>query len=162
MVQYCSGADVIKQMISGHSASGDQNSQIVGSDVLLWTDGNAEMYLKLSFPDPGKPTDQNRDGYIIHPSFCIPMAPGTLLIFKAIDDLLFCHEASFDAISLDFHGDDGYRFVYVFRWLQSVRIFSAEPPYKMTLPAELKEKVEKSRADAKRKRTRDRSWRPGI
>ena len=162
MEQYCTGVDVIKEIISGHSASGDQNSQMVGSDVLLWTDGNAQMFLKLSFPDPGKPTDQNRKEYIIHPHFCIPMAAGTLLIFKAIDDLLFCHETAFHEVCLDFHEDCGYRFVYVFRWLQSVRMFSVEPPYAMIVPAELKAKLEENRAAIKRKRACDKSWRAGI
>lgn len=162
LVQYCSGVDLLNEMTSGHSASGDQNSQILGSDVLLWTDGNAPMSLMLSFPDPEKSVDQDRKEYIICPSFCIPMGAGTLLIFKAIDDLLFCHEAAFGDMWLDFHGDGGYRFVYVFRWLQSVRRFSVEPPYSMIVPPELKAKLEENRAASKRKRTRDNSWRPGI
>ena len=101
VLQYLSGADVLAEMTSGHSASSDTNSQVVGSDVLIWTDGNAPMTLRLSFPDRRDRTC-NRRSYVIHPAFCIRLGKGTLLIFKAMDDLLFCHEAAFEAITLEY------------------------------------------------------------
>ena len=163
LLQYLDGVDVLQPDNWGPntSASGDQNSQVVGSDVLIWTDGNADMFLKLSFPDPANPSG-NRDTYNIHPIFCIPMSSGTLLIFKAIDDLLFCHEAGFDDFSLKFYGALGYRFAYVFRWLQSARMFSVEPPYKMVLPEELKAKQATHRAEQARKRARRDKWHPAY
>lgn len=161
LVQQLSGMDVMKEMESGHSASGDQNSQIVGSDVLIWSDGNANMVLKLSFPDPELEHGQARTEYIVHPHYCINMGSGTLFIFKAIDDLYFCHEAAFEPFWIEFAGNGGYRFAYVFRWLQSVRMFSAKYPYAMKVPKELQAKVDESRAKKKRKAARDSSWMPG-
>ena len=48
-LQYLDGEDVLATMTSGPSASGDRNtySQVIGSDVLVWTDGPAEMFLSF-------------------------------------------------------------------------------------------------------------------
>ena len=47
--QYLDGVDVLANLTSGHSASGDSNSQVVGSDVLIWTDGPAGLMLQDHF-----------------------------------------------------------------------------------------------------------------
>ena len=51
----------------GHTASGDSNSQVVHSDVLVWSDGDS-MTLSLSFPPPHD-RRANRDDYVVHPKF---------------------------------------------------------------------------------------------
>ena len=53
------------------------------------------MDLKLSFPPPGKPYAERKD-YVLHQKLRIPCGPGSLFVFRAEDDLLFCHEAELD------------------------------------------------------------------
>ena len=64
---------------AGHSPTADQNSQVVGSDVLIWTDGTAPMDLSLSFPPRDDPL-ANRDSYVVHPKFRVACAAGTLTV----------------------------------------------------------------------------------
>ena len=153
-----SGRDVeaCTTLDSGHTASSDSNSQIPGSDVLIWTDGNAPMDLILSFPDP-KNLEGPRKTYLVHPTFTVSLWAGTLFVFKASDDLFFCHEASFAESILDAIGNAGYRFAYVFRWLQSVRLFSTNWPFGMVVPNELLEQASARKA-AKQKRKRSQGY----
>ena len=129
----------------------------VGSDVLLWSEGNTPMTLSLSFPD--KLTDDcigNAMQYTKHPAFTFPCAGGTLFIFTCVDDLFFCHEAEFDQQIRESAAAAGHRFVFVFRWLTSVRQFHTDPMHKygMEVPPQLLAKVKeakKKKAAAKRK-----------
>ena len=107
----------------GHTVSADTNSQVLESDVLLWAEGNTGMVITLSFP---RPADRfgKRDAYIVHPAFRFTSERGTLFVFKWQDDLFFCHQADFDKAVLLAAGAAGYRFVFVFRWLQSIRTFN--------------------------------------
>ena len=107
----------------GHTVSADTNSQVLESDVLLWAEGNTGMVITLSFP---RPADRfgKRDAYIVHPAFRFTSERGTLFVFKWQDDLFFCHQADFDKAVLLAAGAAGYRFVFVFRWLQSTRTFN--------------------------------------
>lgn len=103
-------------------------SQLPMSDVLIWTTGTATMALQLSFP--GKLSDRGvreRKTYLIHPRLKVHCMDGTLFVFTALDDLHFCHEAKF--VNL---GDSllGYRFAYVFRWVQLEGVFYADPVHK--------------------------------
>ena len=107
----------------GHTVSADTNSQVVESDVLLWAEGNAGMVITLSFPHPADRFGK-RDAYVVHPTFQFTSGRGTLFVFKWQDDLFFCHQADFDKAVALAAGSAGYRFVFVFRWLQSVRTFN--------------------------------------
>ena len=101
-------------------------SQIPMSDVLVWTTGTATMALQLSFPE--KLSDRGvreRKSYTIHPRFSVPCMDGTLFIFTTFDDLHFCHEAKF----LDLGDALGYRFAFVFRWVQLKGVFYANPEH---------------------------------
>ena len=82
------------------------------------------MYMSLSYAHEHK-RHVTRDKYITAPPFVIPCLRGTLLIFKAVDDLLFCHEAAFptDSVFMEIKHIMGYRHAYVFRWLQLKRLF---------------------------------------
>ena len=109
------------------------------------------MDLVLSFPPLGNSHAPKRD-YVLHPRLRIPCGEGTLLVLTAPDDLLFCHEAV-NALQTDLHRtaeNCGYRFVFVFRWLQSLRYFQPHLGHSMVLTTELEEK-EKERRAAKRK-----------
>lgn len=98
----------------GSHHGGDANSQTVGSYVLVYTEGDADMTFALSFPPDGDYTVL-RDDYTIHPIFCVAMGAGTLLVFSPIDDLFFCHQAYFT------DGQGTHRLAFVFRWLSQAR-----------------------------------------
>ena len=50
--RWLAGDQDVLSKVEGHSASSDTNSQVVGSDVMIWTPpGSTPMSLKLSFPD---------------------------------------------------------------------------------------------------------------
>ena len=133
----------IFRKLEGHTASIDTNSQMVGSDVMIWTMGNTPMRLTLSFPNPNNRYG-NRDTYIMHPKFMVPCSHGTLFVFAAVDDLFFCHEACFEQAILECFGNGGYRFAYVFRWLKSAREFYTNPEKKfaMKVPEALQQRYE--------------------
>ena len=139
----------------GHTASGDTNSQVVHSDVLVWSDGDS-MTLTLSFPPPHDPT-ANRDDYVVHPEFRVRCGAGTLFVFRTPDDLFFCHEAAFDDAVAAAAGAAGYRFAYVFRWLQSVRDFHLDPTKRhgMLLTHNLEQAAKERRASKAKKRARE-------
>ena len=58
------------------------------------------MDLNLSFPPPGKPYAE-RKNYVLHHKLKIPCGPGSLFVFWAEDDLLFCHEVTRDHRGLE-------------------------------------------------------------
>lgn len=146
------GERQVGDLVDGSHHGGDANSQVVGSDVLIYTlEGSVAMQFVLSFPPPGN-RQASMKAYEVHPSLSVPLGGGTLLVFKAIDDLFFCHEAFFLATS------DGTscRAAIVFRWLQSERSFNMVTN-KMVLSEELQEK-QRSRKKAKvAKAARDRA-----
>ena len=152
--------DQPEQTSQGHSPTADQNSQVVGSDVLIWTDGNTPMSLTLSFPPQGDRCG-SRSTYVIHPKFGVPCEFGTLFIFTPHDDLRFCHEAHFREVDMQLCGSAGCRFAYVVRWLQSARQFQPEAKHAMVLTPHLQKVAaerKKKRAD-KAKREREQALR---
>ena len=72
----------------------DQWGQAKGTDVLIFTIGTAEMVMGLSFP-VDKLSALDRATYIQPSALNIPLRPGTLLVFRPLDDLFFCHEVRF-------------------------------------------------------------------
>jgi len=141
MVAVINGERRISQLLEGSHHGGDANSQVTGSNVLIWTEGPADMQFCLSFP-PRDDLGANRDEYVIHPTFCVALGAGTLLIFSPVDDLFFCHEAFFLR-----DGVGGYRLAFVFRWLSQERNF-----YCCTNTMKLSAELEQKEAELKRKR----------
>ena len=139
--------DWVKTLPGSHHG-GDANSQVLGSFVLVWNDGDAQMDFKLSFPPPGSP-DANRDEYVVHPLFTASLSRGTLYIFSPKDDVFFCHEAEFPK------GGQGYRHAFVFRWLSSARQFYLKT-HAMKLSKKLTEQKEARHAEAVAKKKRER------
>ena len=93
---------------------------MVGSDVLVFTLGNAPMDFVLAFHNKNNPAGAPKS-YRIVPEFTFPLANGTLFIFKAVDDLIFLHGAELRA---QHKGDvHACRVALVFRWLRSERDF---------------------------------------
>lgn len=95
MIDAVEGRETVDSLLEGSHHGGDANSQMTGSNVLVWTEGDADMTFALSFFPDGEYT-ANRREYVIHPVFCCRLGPGTLLVFNPTDDLNFCHEAYFE------------------------------------------------------------------
>jgi hypothetical protein len=133
----------------GNHHGGDANSQMLGSNVLVYTHGDADMTFALSFCPPNN-HKATLEEYIIHPIFCAKMGTGTLLVFQPLDDLLFCHEAFFEDVSTG-----TCRAAFVFRWLTQTRRFSAATG-KMKMSSQLTEKCEAQQANKRRKKEREK------
>lgn len=107
----------------GTPSGGDENSQLMGSDVLVYTECNEPMLFELSFPNPQNPHG-DKTTYGVDPCYSYPLENGSVFVFKGMDDLFFYHEARFSLRTRHRVGkQDGYRFAFVFRWLASERDF---------------------------------------
>ena len=148
MVEVIKGKRSLASLVEGNHHGGDANSQVVGSNVLVYTAGDADMTFALSFPQPSD-YSANRNEYVIHPIFCTTLGAGTLLVFSPVDDLFFCHEAFFEEPH-----KGNYRLAFVFRWLSQVRKFSTETG-KMVLSPELAQARHTKQQQKQRKRARD-------
>ena len=112
----------------GSTHAGQENSQRIGSEVLLYTEGSTPMDFALSFPESGM-EGIDIDKYICMPALTMRLGKGTLLIFKAADDAFFCHEAAFR--KSDTAGNpSGLRMCFVFRWLTVSKVFHTAWPHK--------------------------------
>ena len=109
------GGTPLDALVEGSHHGGDANSQVTGSNVLIYTEGDADMTFALSFPTERESSTKD---YVIHPSYCVSLGAGTLLIFSPVDDVFFCHEAFFLQDSSGTH-----RLAFVFRWLTAPRVF---------------------------------------
>jgi hypothetical protein len=128
---------------------------VVNSNVLIWTEGDADMTFALSYPPPTSicaPTEE----YVIHPTFCVPLGAGTLLVFSPEDDLFFCHEAFFE-----YETGGSHRMAFVFRWLTQARDFytgedGCKDVNKMKLSRELVERAAARKRQKAQKRENDK------
>ena len=104
-------------------------AQNKGTDVLIFSMGNAEMKMGLSFPET-KTEALDRTRYRQPSRLCIPLIPGTLLVYSPLDDLFFCHEVAFPANSSA--SPSAYRVAFVFRWLNesAARMYDLDPSHK--------------------------------
>ena len=121
----------LRALLESGSAEGSpqanmENSQRMGSEVLLYTDGTAPMDFILTFP-PCTALGADIKQYLTRSAFTVQLERGTLMIWKDIDDQFFCHEAEFRKAVLALVGSSGYRSCYVFRWCTSVKIFKSAP-----------------------------------
>ena len=124
----------LKAMLDGESSAGStqntaagmENSQRIGSEVLVYTEGTAPMDFILSFPRADGLTDGIRS-YVKTSVFTVQLGRGTLMVFKDLDDQFFCHEAEFERHVLEAADAAGYRMCFVFRWCVSVKHFRGPP-----------------------------------
>ena len=138
------GERSLDSLVEGSHHGADQNSQQVGSNVLVWTEGDASMAFTLSFPSDG---DSKVRDYVIHPSYTVSLGAGTLLVFSPVDDVFFCHEAAFLS---DEHGT--HRMAFVYRWLTAARKF-----YVKNNKHKLSERLEEQARDRKRRKQAKRA-----
>lgn len=85
---------------NGHPSAGSDNSQIVGSNVLVYTTGNAPQTFTLKFPKKTKYFG-NRNTYVTTSSFQFQCGDGTVSVLDPIDDLLMTHSVHFEKKLLD-------------------------------------------------------------
>ena len=148
------GVQTVQELVQaneGNHHGGDANSQVVGTNVLVYTEGDAAMIHAFSFPDSNDLSwdDEKRKDYQMHPLFSMRLGRGTLLVFSPIDDLFFCHEAFFP------DGEEGsHRLAFVFRWLGQARDFY-DSNHKHKVTAELKEHAKELSRKKVQKRARD-------
>ena len=108
--------------------SNNQWIQTKGTDVLIYSMGNATMEMGLSFP-LDKADASHREKYVQLPELRIPLSPGTLLVYTPYDDLFYCHEVSFPSNGVGPTSFSGYRVALVFRWLNESeeRLYYLDP-----------------------------------
>ena len=92
--QYDALLEEAREGSSGTPKGGGANSQLMGSDVLVYSKGNAVMDFRLHFPPSNDPYTDPRE-YRVHPLLTFPLGDGTLFVFSSLDDLLFYHDAKF-------------------------------------------------------------------
>ena len=104
----------------------NQYAQNKGTDVLIFSMGNTEMKMGLSFPET-KAEARDRTSYRQPSHLRIPLIPGTLLVYSPLDDLFFCHEVAFHSIPPS--PPSAYRVAFVFRWLNesAERMYNVDP-----------------------------------
>ena len=105
----------------GHSSGGVENSQILGSNVLVLTIGNKPMCFKFKYPTIGNLTAA-RSTYETSAKHQFTCGNMTISVLDPIDDLMMTHEVEF----LFNRSEDvnlWYRIGYCFRWLTSFKEF---------------------------------------
>ena len=108
----------------GSTHAGQENSQRIGSEVLLYTEGSVAMDCALSFP-PSDDLGCDIHRYVTRAALTIRLGKGTLFILKACDDEFLCHEAAFPQATVH-NKPQGHRLCFVFRWLTVSKVFRAD------------------------------------
>lgn len=108
----------------GHPSAGADNSQIVGSNVLVYTIGNAPQTFTFKFANK-KCFFGKRETYETTPLFQFECANGTVSVLDPIDDVLMTHSVKFEDSFLndEIKKKNGYRIGWCFRWLQISKDF---------------------------------------
>ena len=128
------GAGRVLQDVGCNPFARNTYAQNKGTDVLIFTLGNAEMEMGLSFPKT-KLDALDREHYEQPPGLCIQLTPGTLLVYSPLDDLFFCHEVAFPRNTTSGNATScspsAYRMAFVFRWLNECaeRLYYLDPAY---------------------------------
>ena len=112
------------QSLSGHPSGGGENSQMIGSNVLVLTIGNKPMRFVFKHPTLGNLSGMKKT-YRTSPRFQFCCENMTISVLDPIDDILMVHGASFSYNSKE-RPNSWYQVGYCFRWLQSYRDFYVE------------------------------------
>jgi hypothetical protein len=103
--------------LNGHPSGGGENSQIVGSNVLVLTMGNKPMKFSFRFPSSGNVKDSSKT-YIKSPKHQFASGNLTISVLDPIDDIMMKNGASFVYNRIE-KKNHWLRVVYCLRWLQS-------------------------------------------
>jgi hypothetical protein len=80
--------------------SGFRNSQVNGTNVYVWTCGNAPMSFSFTYPNPKMGPNQQTNKYIEIPCFSFKCSDGYLSVMDPLDDILARHGVKFDGLTL--------------------------------------------------------------
>jgi hypothetical protein len=101
----------------GQKYAGMNNSHVYGSNVYVYTSGNAPMTMTFSYPNPRKGVGQKTTEYITFECFSIKCASGYLTILDPLDDVLGTHGVTFDDLTLEsVDGEKGNDHITDLRW----------------------------------------------
>lgn len=129
------------------TALGEEESQVLGTSVVVFSLGTGTMQFILRYPH-GDNLHESRKDYIVHERFRVPLGPGTLFVLDPWDDLFFTHEAYFDT-EYDNVGESTWREAYVFRHVGSPGMFhTCAENHKLYMSPQIQSKL----ADRKRAR----------
>ena len=107
--------------LNGHPSGGGENSQIVGSNVLVLTMGSKPMKFAFKFPSLGN-VQGKKSTYVTSPRHHFTCGKFTISVLDPIDDIMMTHGAKFEH-NTKVHMNCWYRVGYCFRWLQSYKDF---------------------------------------
>ena len=82
--------------------AGVKNSQVHGTNVIVYTMGNSPMEMVFSCPNINYGIDQNTDKYITVKCYSIKCREGHLSILDPLDDVMMCHGVKFEALTLEY------------------------------------------------------------
>ena len=124
------GSSAIKRLcdgnapfVDGATVGGCENSQVIGSSVIIFTRGNCPMKMVFKYASLEHPVDQARSSYVTSPSYQMRMEDGWITVMDPVDDLLMLHSVVFDE---DDGQPDDYRIAWVYRNLEVSKDFYVE------------------------------------
>jgi hypothetical protein len=79
---------------------GVRNSQVHGTNVYVYTVGNAPMKMVFAFPNPSKGSSQNVEDYLEIDCYSIECGDGHLTVLDPMDDVFGQHGLCFDSLEL--------------------------------------------------------------
>eukprot|EP00956_Cyclotella_meneghiniana_P034374 scaffold104136_cov35-Cyclotella_meneghiniana.AAC.2 len=80
--------------------AGVKNSQVYGSNVIVYSVCNDSMSMVFACPNPMHNVDQDTRKYIEHKCLSFPLGDGYLSILDGVDDLCFQHNVRWDDCEL--------------------------------------------------------------
>ena len=107
----------------GSPMGGEENSQLLQSDVIIYSMGNEEMIFKMSFPPRGHEHTATLKEHVTSDMFTLKLKAGSLLVYKFPDDLHYAHECHFEECMRHEMGIGGWRAAWVMRYLTVARQF---------------------------------------
>jgi hypothetical protein len=108
---------------------GVKNSQVHGTNVLVYTVGNAPMKMVFAFPDPSKGSSQNVSDYIEIDCYSMECGDGHLTVLDPMDDVFGQHGLDFENLELVAVKEKGtgtdlrHRYAIVMRHCENVEEF---------------------------------------
>ena len=80
--------------------AGVKNSQVHGSNVIVYTMCDSPMEMIFMHPNPDEDVTQNTKHYIRHPCFSMKLGDGYVSVLDCLDDLMFTHEVEWEDLEL--------------------------------------------------------------
>ena len=112
---------LFKDQTLEEAAQKSKGAMVPGSDVLIYTDAPMTPgAIHFHHPPKGYPFAP-REHYVTYYGYTYCLDHGTLLLFKAVDDVNFFHSTGFynefDSVVAQSLTSEDHRFAFVFRWL---------------------------------------------